>query len=40
MPDVVRQLVDLVAARPMESMVAAMATFLYVRLMLSGPRVY
>jgi len=40
MPDAVRQLIDLMEARPFESMAAVIGTFLYVRLMLSGPRVY
>jgi len=40
MPDLVRQLIHLVEARPFESMAAAMATFLYARLMLGGPRPY
>jgi hypothetical protein len=38
MPDAVRQLIDLMEARPFESMAALMATYLYVRLMTSGPR--
>jgi hypothetical protein len=40
MPDAVRQLIHLVEARPFESMAALMATFLYLRLMMSGPRPY
>jgi len=40
MPDAVRQLIDLMEARPFESMAALIATFLYARLMLSGPRMY
>lgn len=40
MHDPLRQLIDLVEARPIESVAALMATFLYVRLMLSGPRLH
>lgn len=38
MPDMVRQLIALVEARPFESLGALLATFLYLRLMMSGPR--
>lgn len=40
MPEPFRQLLELVEARPFESMAALMATFLYVRLMMSGPRLH
>jgi hypothetical protein len=38
MPDALRQLIDLMEARPFETMAALMVTYLYVRLMTSGPR--
>jgi hypothetical protein len=40
MPDAVRQLIHLMEARPFESMAALMVTYLYVRLMMSGPRLH
>ena len=40
MPDALRHLIDLMEARPFESMAALMATYLYVRLMMSGPRLH
>ena len=38
MPDVVRQFVDVVQARPLTCVVILMAAILYARLMMSGPR--
>jgi hypothetical protein len=40
MPEPVRQLMGLIEARPFESMAALIATWLYLRLMLSGPRLH
>lgn len=40
MPEPLRQLVELIEARPLESMGGLLATFLYLRLMLSGPRLH
>lgn len=40
MPDALRQLIDLMEARPFESTGALIAAFLYVRLMTSGPRLH
>jgi hypothetical protein len=40
MPDTVHQLIALMEARPFESMAALMAAYLYLRLMMSGPRAY
>lgn len=38
MPEVVRHLIDLLKARPLEATAALMAVILYLRLMTSGPR--
>lgn len=40
MPEFVRQLIDLVEARPLTSALIFMAAILYVRFMASGPRTY
>ena len=40
MPEPIRQLVALIDAHPFGSMGALMVTFLYLRLMLSGPRLH
>lgn len=40
MPGLVRQLVDLVEAKPFHAMGALIAAILYLRMMLSGPRYY
>lgn len=38
MPETLRQLVALIEARPVESMAALIGGLLYLRLMMSGPR--
>lgn len=40
MPEPVHQLISLIEARPFVSAAVLIATILYVRLMMSGPRVY
>lgn len=40
MPHMVQELLQVVEARPLTSVAVAIATILYMRLMLSGPRVY
>jgi hypothetical protein len=40
MPLFVRQVIELAEARPLETLAAVIATILYLRLMMSGPRVY
>jgi hypothetical protein len=40
MPDAVHQLISLMEARPFETMAAVIVTYLYLRLMMSGPRPY
>jgi hypothetical protein len=40
MPHAFYELLSLVEARPMESVAVAIATILYMRLMLSGPRAH
>ncbi len=38
MPDVVRDVIEVLKARPIEASAALMAAILYLRLMTSGPR--
>lgn len=40
MPEPVRQLIDLMEARPFESVAALIALLMYLRLMTSGPRLH
>lgn len=40
MPNFIHELLSLVEARPLTSVAVAIATVLYMRLMLSGPRSY
>jgi len=40
MPHLVQELLQVVEARPLTSVVVAIATILYMRLMLSGPRAH
>lgn len=40
MPDLLRQLIDFVEAKPFHSVAALIAAILYLRMMTSGPRYY
>lgn len=40
MPESLRQILELVEARPLESTGTLIVTFLYLRMMMSGPRLY
>ena len=40
MPHLVHELLQVVEARPLTSVAVAIASILYMRLMLSGPRMY
>lgn len=40
MPEFLRQVIDVVEARPLSSALILMAAILYIRFMASGPRAY